>query len=55
MTWFHVWVKKRADGSLKIVDQVTGKVHGTVKDTREVVDFVRDKTGDIDVKYIDGQ
>ena len=50
-----VWVKQQADGSFKIIDQVTGKVYGTVKDEREVINYVRDKTGDMDVMYIDGQ
>ncbi|WP_242560014.1 MULTISPECIES: hypothetical protein [Pandoraea] len=50
-----VWVKKQVDGKLKVVDQVTGEVYGIVNDTREVVDFVREKTGDLDVLFVDGQ
>ncbi|CAN7781055.1 hypothetical protein LJR296_008006 [Cupriavidus necator] len=50
-----VWVQKQGDGSFKVIDQVTGEVYGTVTDTRDVVDFVRDKTGDLDVLYVDGQ
>jgi hypothetical protein len=29
-----VWVKEQADGTFKVIDQVTGKVYGTVNDTR---------------------
>lgn len=50
-----VWVRKQADGTFEIVDQVTGKVYGTVRDTRDVVDFVRKKTGDLDVLYVADQ
>ena len=50
-----VWVEEQADGSLKVVDQATGEVYGTVKDTRDVINFVRERTGDLDVLYVDGQ
>jgi hypothetical protein len=50
-----VWVEEQADGSFKVIDQVSGELYGTVQDTRDVVDFVREKTGDLDVLYVDGQ
>ncbi|WP_157661719.1 hypothetical protein [Burkholderia ubonensis] len=50
-----VWVAEQKDGTFKVIDQVTGEVYGTVKDTRDVIDFVREKTGDLDVLYVDGQ
>jgi hypothetical protein len=50
-----VWVKEQKDGTFKVVDAATGEAYGSVKDTREVVDFVREKTGDLDVLYVDGQ
>lgn len=50
-----VWVQEQADGTFKVVDQATGEVYGTVNDTRDVIDFVRGKTGDMDVLYVDGQ
>ncbi|MFM0610201.1 hypothetical protein PQR05_37480 [Paraburkholderia sediminicola] len=50
-----VWVEEQADGTFNVVDQVTGNVYGTVNDTRDVIDFVREKTGDMDVLYVDGQ
>lgn len=50
-----VWVKKLANGTFEVIDQVTGQVYGAVEDTRDVIDFVREKTGDLDVLYVDGQ
>jgi len=50
-----VWVKEQVDGTFKVVDQASGEVYGTVNDTRDVVHFVREKTGDLDVLYVDGQ
>ncbi|WP_154585959.1 hypothetical protein [Burkholderia cenocepacia] len=50
-----VWVKQQANGTFEVIDQVTGQVYGTVDDTRDVIDLVREKTGDLDVLYVDGQ
>lgn len=47
----QVWLKKQADDKFKVIDQAPSANYETVEDTRDVVDFVREKTGAMDVTY----
>lgn len=49
-----VTVEKNAKGKYKVADQATGEVYGYTDSKDDVVDLVRDKTGDLDVTVLAG-